>query len=257
MRCLCLLYPHYKTMLNLCSLIILFISFPCQAELLLSSTRIIFPSNKIEKNYQIKNQGSLPIMVQAWIDQQTEGGFPETANGPFVVIPPVFRLEPGSLQSLRIIYNRKKLPENQESLFWLNLYEIPSKPKNIPEEYSVLTVTVKTQIKLLFRPEKIGIPNDIKAKLHFVFHTQAGKVYLRITNSTPFYITIKQLELMSEQNMMLSQSLFIAPNSTQHVQVENFSQLKKGRIMVRFIIIDDEGNDIMGTQAIADKLLSG
>lgn len=250
MRCSCLLHPCNKTIRIIFSMIILLISFQCQAELLLASTRIIFPSNKIEKNYQIKNQGSLPIMIQAWVDQHTEGSFPETANGPFVVIPPMFRLEPGSLQSLRIIYNRKKLPENQETLFWLNLYEIPSKPKNIPEEYSVLTVTVKTQIKLLFRPEKIGMPNDIITKLRFAFHTQAGKVYLRITNPTPFYITIKQLDLIAEQNIMLSQSLFIEPNSTQNVEVEHFSQLKKGKITIRFIIIDDEGNDVLGTQAV-------
>lgn len=251
MRCSCLLHPNNKMILIIFSLISLFISFHCQAELLLASTRIIFPSNKVEKNYQIKNQGSLPIMVQAWIDQHVEGGSPETANGPFVVIPPVFRLEPGSLQSLRIIYNRKKLPENQETLFWLNLYEIPSKPKNIPENYSILTVTVKTQIKLLFRPEKIGMPNDIIAKLRFAFDTQVGKVYLRIANPTPFYVTIKQLDLIAEQNMMLSQSLFIAPNSTQRIEVEQFSQLKKGKITIRFIMIDDEGNDVLGTQAIS------
>ncbi len=252
MSCFYLLYHHYKAVFNLLSLTLLILcsSSRCEAELLLTSTRIIFSSDKTEQTYSIKNRGDLPVMIQAWVDKNEEGGSPDSANSPFIVIPPVFRLEPGTMQNLRIIYNRKKLSTEQETLFWLNLYEIPSKPKNIPDEYSTLTVTVKTQVKFLFRPKKIGRLELALDKLHFSFYSQAGKTYLKLTNPTPFYITMNSLALVAEQSLVLP-SQFIAPNTVHHIEIKDFSKLKKGNVVVRFTVINDEGNDLLGTQTLS------
>ncbi|WP_162873694.1 fimbrial biogenesis chaperone, partial [Klebsiella pneumoniae] len=49
---------------------------------------------------------------------------------------------------LRFIYSGNGLPQDKETLLWINVQEIPPAPK----QENVLQVAVRTRIKLFYRP---------------------------------------------------------------------------------------------------------
>ena len=53
---------------------------------------------------------------------------PESVDAPFLITPPLFRMDAQKEQSLRIVYTHDQLPADRESLFWLNVLEVPPKP---------------------------------------------------------------------------------------------------------------------------------
>ena len=63
----------------------------------------------------VANKGAeTPYLLQSWVDN-IDG----KSRAPFIITPPLFRLEAGDDSSLRIIKTADNLPENKESLFTL------------------------------------------------------------------------------------------------------------------------------------------
>src|SRR5204863_2939575 len=60
-----------------------------------------------------------------------------------------------ALPIFRLINSGAALPSDRESLFWLNIYEIPSTPNGSMAESQLVTVTMRTQIKVFVRPRKL------------------------------------------------------------------------------------------------------
>lgn len=113
------------------------------AGVLLGGTRLIVHEKKRESSISIKNAGAAPYVVQAWID----AGEGENKT-PFIVTPPLSRLDPGMENSLRVMRGPSRLPSGQESVFWLNVKEIPEKSS----EENVLQMAVRSRIKVFYRP---------------------------------------------------------------------------------------------------------
>ncbi|SUV88436.1 chaperone protein [Bordetella pertussis] len=72
---------------------------------------------------------------------------------------------------MRIFFNGypdgKTLPSDRESVFWLNVLEVP--PKATPEEgHGVLQLTIRSRLKLFYRPKGLsGNPLTAAADLTF------------------------------------------------------------------------------------------
>ncbi|MDE9471355.1 fimbria/pilus periplasmic chaperone, partial [Xenorhabdus bovienii] len=80
---------------------------------------------------------------------------PEDINVPFILTPPVNRIDPNKGQSLRIRYiENNHLPADRESLFWLNALEIPVKIKEEGNR-NYLQFAIRTCIKIFFRPSSL------------------------------------------------------------------------------------------------------
>ncbi|NBF06708.1 fimbria/pilus periplasmic chaperone, partial [Pseudomonas sp. Fl5BN2] len=91
-------------------------------------TRVVFAANTTETSLQVMNQNPYPVVVQTWVDDGEPGSTPDTTQAPILPLPAIFRMEPGEQRNLRLIYTGEALPKDRESLFWLNLYEIPPRP---------------------------------------------------------------------------------------------------------------------------------
>ncbi|HAV4758803.1 TPA: fimbria/pilus periplasmic chaperone, partial [Acinetobacter baumannii] len=87
------------------------------AEIVLHGTRVIYPSDAREVNLQLSNNGTAPSLVQAWIDDGNAKSTPDEANVPFIITPPISRVEPSKGQTLRItaLPNASQLNQNKES----------------------------------------------------------------------------------------------------------------------------------------------
>lgn len=103
-------------------------SFTAQASVVITGTRVVYPANQKEVTVRFENKNPKPALVQVWLDSGNEDATPEEARVPFLATPPIFRMEPGRQQVLRLSYTGEPLPTNQESLFWLNMLEVPQGP---------------------------------------------------------------------------------------------------------------------------------
>lgn len=137
----------------LCLLLNLCLCHEATAGVMPSRSRIIYTPNNREQSLMLANTNTYPVVAQTWVDNGE--GTPDINDVPFVSIPSVFRLEPHGIKGVRIIYNAIRVPQDRESLYWLNIYEIPPEKKDAAGENSVL-ITMNTQIKVFYRPQGIN-----------------------------------------------------------------------------------------------------
>lgn len=98
-----------------------------QAAIQAMASRVIYPADEKAATLSIKNNAKLPYMAQIWL----EPGVATDASQkiPMIVTPPLLRLEPQKESALRFIYSGQGLPTDRESQYWINIQEIPPKPK--------------------------------------------------------------------------------------------------------------------------------
>lgn len=159
-------------------------------------TRLVFVEGQREASLLLVNQNPYPVLVQAWVDDGALDGEPDTALAPFLPLPPVFRLEPGRQRSLRLLATGQVQARDRESLYWLNIYEIPPQATAEAAGRPRLTVTLRTQMKVLYRPHGLHPhAEDAAAELGFaLLLALAGMaVLLAFTNPLTAWLTLASL----------------------------------------------------------------
>ncbi|UAN53859.1 fimbria/pilus periplasmic chaperone [Serratia sp. JSRIV002] len=176
------------------------------ASVVLSGTRVIYPSDAKEVSVKINNVGPSPVLLQSWIDNGDANAKPAAIKVPFVLTPPMNRVEQGKGQTLRISYAGGSLPMDKESVFWLNVLEVPAKSEAKTNE-NRLQMAFRTRIKLFYRPAGLqGNAND--ASKAVTWNTQGGKV--QATNPTPFYVNFVNLSVNGKK----LDNAMVAPRSS-------------------------------------------
>ncbi|WP_194207691.1 fimbrial chaperone [Superficieibacter sp. 1612_C1] len=154
----------------------------CWSGIIIGGTRVVFPGNRSDTTISVINKDtSLPYLVQVWVDpfMATDKNKP-----PFIAIPPVSRLEPKQERVLRIIKANGDLPTDRESVFWLNVKNIPP---SSDKQNSKLEIAIKTRIKLFWRPANITEKPET-ASLKVKWQRQ-GNV-LVVNNPTAIHINV-------------------------------------------------------------------
>jgi len=164
------------------------------AGLITEGTRVIYRGQGQGQTLLIANTNPWPVLVQTWVDQGE--GSPDTGTAPFVVLPAIFRLEPSTRQSLRIVHTGVPLPADRESLFWLNLYEVPpTDPVATEDDAARLTLTFNTQLKILYRPDAVAAPDDLAGQLQFRLERQDAGWCVWAHNPSPWHASISALDV--------------------------------------------------------------
>lgn len=188
-------------------------------------TRIVYDARKKETALPLVNQDKeLPWLIQSWVTLEDK----KTA-APFIVTPPLFRLDPQKEQSLRIIWSGTSVPSDKESLFYLIVRTIPGSDKK-NENQNVLRIIYKTQLKLFYRPEGLqGTPDQACQNLHFA---RSGS-QLQIKNESGYHLVFDSLYLGHSQQRKAD---IVAPKSTATLAVSDSSR------QVSWRCITDYGN---------------
>jgi len=136
-------------------LIILFLFFiqSAKAETYVNQTRLIINESVNETTFTVYNTGAKPSLMKLWSDKNNILERPEEIKMPFTILPAIFRIEGRTSRGVRLQYVGKngELPTDRESVFWLNVLEIP--PVSTKKEHEdVLQVAFRTRIKLFWRP---------------------------------------------------------------------------------------------------------
>ncbi|MEZ2635801.1 molecular chaperone [Morganella morganii] len=193
-----------KTILTLLLLTMTFVS---RANVIINSTRVIYPQGSKEVPVQLFNTGTQQALVQAWIDDGNADSTPETANVPFILTPPVVKIDGKNGQQLRVKMTPAQLPADRESLFYLNLLDIPPLPENSADK-NMMQIAIRSRIKLFYRPSGLTLSAD-KAHTRLAF-TRDGQHYI-LKNDSPYHINILGLKTTADGRDLADEGTMIAP----------------------------------------------
>jgi len=213
------------------------------ASVTLSGTRVVFDAADKEVTLQLANDGKSPALVQAWLDKGDERAAPDTIDVPFVVTPTIFRVEPGKGQTLRIIHTGEPLPKDKESLFWLNVLDVPPKATE-KDDVNRLQFAFRTRVKLMYRPAGLpGTAMDAPPQLKWTLGTDDQRhPVLKAVNPTAYVVNIAGIELKSGGKAFDAGVGYVRPGETASFPIKNATGANLAGAMVLFSSVDDWGS---------------
>ncbi|QGM79936.1 molecular chaperone [Otariodibacter oris] len=226
---------------------IIFVLFFCffslfsQASVIVYGTRVVYNSNDKSINVELQNEGIKPSLVQVWIEDEKKN-----TKVPFIISPPVSRIEPNNRQTLRISYTGESLPKDRETLFYFNMFDVPPKPsENELTSPSYLQFAVNSKLKLFFRPNNLSMTvSEAREKVEWDLD---GK-YIVANNVTPYYITYSSILVKQGNRTYKAKNAdMIPPFSKMRFQMDT---TVKGSAQVEWNIIDDFGAHREGVSSI-------
>ena len=89
------------------------------ASVTIGGTRVVYPLEQREVTVKLDNDSRNPSLVQVWMDDGNPDAKPGEIKVPFVITPPIFRMDPKKAQTLRVMYSGEALPQDRESVYVL------------------------------------------------------------------------------------------------------------------------------------------
>lgn len=224
-------------------LLLLVISKAAFAGMMVESSRVVYSAGERERSLMLANTNDYPVIVQTWIDHGDPNGTPENAsNIPAIPLPGIFRLEPGEKKMLRLLSTQIAQPKDRESLYWLNIYEIPPTDAHLPPGTSAVKVAVRLQLKMFWRPQALKMDReDVLKALRFTLVRKPGSLALKIVNPTPYYATFKTGILSDGAVNHPINIPMVAPLSEEIIPVDVPGNWQPKRL--NYILINDDGDD--------------
>ena len=207
-------------------------------------TGLLTPSARSEAGYRLYNLSAvqrlhmIKALAQAGLDNGDADATPDTITTPFIITPPISRVDAKSGQTLRIkLGSSAGLAKDKETLWWLNLLEIPPVVANQKNEgQNVLQLAIRSRFKFIYRPAGLGNRDAAAEKLTL---TASGSS-LGINNPTPFYITVSRIS-RDGGKALNSKTVMLAPQSSQTVALS--SAVTRGETLT-VNNINDYGADV-------------
>ncbi len=178
-----------------------------QAGIIVGGTRIIYDADKKETSIPVKNpEKTAPFLIQSWIEGYSEAS---SEKAPFIITPPLFRLDAGKENIVRIVRVGGNLPEDRESVFLTNIKSIPT---SAASDQNRLLISVKTQIKLFYRPSSLK-DGATDAYKQLVFNVRGNQ--LAVNNMTPYYLSFDSITIggtaLKDPGMVAPKSIMNLP----------------------------------------------
>lgn len=194
-------------------------SFAASANnIIVNGTRFIYPGNEKEITVQLSNTADRPALAQAWLDNGNADATPDTITTPFIITPPISRVDAKSGQTLRIkLGSGAGLAKDKETLWWLNILEIPPVTASQKDEgQNVLQLAIRSRFKFIYRPTGLGNRDAAAEKLVLSSRGSA----LSIANPTPFYITVSRIA-RKDGKALNDKTVMIAPRASQTITLSS------------------------------------
>ena len=180
----------------------------------LGATRVVYNPASSGETLTVINDQDYPMLVQSEVLSEDQ-----KSPAPFVVTPPLFRLDGQQSSRLRIVRAGGEFPSDRESLQWICVKGIPPKEddrwaegkdgeKKADKVSLNVQLSVSSCIKLFVRPPAVkGRPDDVAGKVEW---QRAGN-RLKGVNPTPFYINLSTLTVGGKE---VKEREYIAPFSS-------------------------------------------
>lgn len=222
-----------------------------RADLSIVGTRFIYPQGLAALSIRAGNLGSAPLLLQTWLDQGDPSVDPSRLAVPFVLSPPLSRLDPQQSAVLSLRHSGEPLPADRESLFWLNFLEVPSLQ---PLSGNQLRVSYRLRMKLLYRPKGLpGRADQAVRQLRWNLQTAAqaaGAAALNVSNPTPYYVSLAQLAVGDLQPPITWQGITVEPFGSVRLPLPVAPALRDAMTDVRYQVVLDSGETLSGSVQI-------
>lgn len=202
----------------------------------LGATRLIYDPASLGASLLVVNEQDYPMLVQSVVLSEDR-----KKSAPFVVTPPLFRLDSMQSSRLKIIRTGGEFPSDSEALQWVCVKGIPPSDggrwtgvNNKKEMKTGMRVklSINNCIKLIVRPSSlVGNPEDVAGKLEW---KKSGNKIVGV-NPTPFYMNMSSL---SVGGVEIKSPGYIPPFSSRDFNTPNG---KNGKIDMRWRVITDYG----------------
>lgn len=169
------------------------------------NTRLIYPASaKGGVTLSVENNTRAPYLVQSWVqaaDPLTGQPFmaeEHSPRTPFIILPPLKRLEPGEATTLRVRLTGSELPTDRESVFFMSIKAIPSQNEaqsgaDISRQQGQLVVSTVNNLKLFYRPADLPAGGVAETASQLRFYHRGEQLIVK--NPTPFYLTFSRLAI--------------------------------------------------------------
>lgn len=225
----------YFTLLTTC---FLFLSQNVFASVVMTGTRIIYPAQAREKTVQLRNTDIQPFIVQV----QTDDGHKTEqidSDGDFIITPQIFRMESNAGQSVRLMYTGKALPQDRESMFYMNFTQLPVS-KVAQQGSNQLVLAITNRVKIFYRPAGLHKQQgDTAQSLSFSLN---GKK-IKVSNPGGYFAVVRRASLLTQSGeILLADSVMVSPKShSEWTPSKPVNNLKGARL--RLILVNDFGMD--------------
>ncbi|HFF8525011.1 TPA: molecular chaperone [Providencia rettgeri] len=211
------------------------IAFQSNAALSLDRSRLILNGNEESAEITVTNNDiKSPYLIHSWVENANG----EKISEPLVALPPIQRIEAGNKTLIRVraLTNKQNLPQDRESLFFLNIREIPPKSNN----KNAVRFALQTRIKIFYRPENIAIRKSELATpgaKNITILQKNNKI--EIKNPTNYNINMVAIKY---DNKVLHDfnPIVIPPKDSYKIDIPNNTKIKRPIIS----IINDYGSSI-------------
>lgn len=209
----------------------------------ITGTRLLYPADQKEITVKLNNNGTQPALIQSWIDTGSVESTPTSSKAPFLLSPPVARIDPTKGQSLRVLFTGAPMAQDKESVFWLNVLEIPPKPE-AGADINTLQMAFRSRIKLFYRPT--GLPGTASEAIEQVqwqlVPARDGQgLALQAFNPSAFHVSLIELELVAGAQRERSEDGMIAPGETRQFVLPTLKVRPAAGAQVEFSAINDYG----------------
>ncbi|MPS76524.1 MAG: molecular chaperone [Achromobacter sp.] len=225
---------------------------PAHADLVVTGTRFIYPAGQKVLTLRTGNAGQRPILVQSWLDAGDADADPARVSVPFLLTPPVFRLDPAGRTNLLLSHTGEPMPQDRESVFWINFLEVPARD---PAQANLLQLAYRLRMKVLFRPPGLpGTAEDAIGKVAWTYLPAENEIEAH--NATPYVVSLASLELErasgaagkpgSLRPPIALSGLTIAPLARTRFRLPQGAAPAAGKNALRYQAANDDGEIIEG-----------
>lgn len=225
---------------------------PASAAIVVAGTRVVYPAENRDVGVRVTNNGEIPALVQSWVDAGDTTVKPEELDVPFSISPSIYRLDPAKTQVMRLVYLGAALPKDRESVYWLNVLEIPPKPTGGAGE-NYLQFAIKSRLKIFFRPPGLsGSADAAPASLKWsVAEVKEGALQIKVDNPTAFHVSFAEVKVQTAEGSSLEPvNGMVSPRGTLQLSFKLPPNVRPTPVQVHFKSVNDYGAFVDGQAAL-------
>lgn len=210
------------------------------ASISITGTRVIYNESDRSVAVKINNRGDTVSIIQAWINDKMINQAPSEGASPFLLYPAVSKIISGGEQYLRI-KKIENIPNNiTESVYWLNIKDIPEAPKNKDENY--LQLSIISKIKLFYRPAALkNNAGEMYKDLLWSVHNNNGNSYLTVKNNSKYYASFTEARIKNGGKQKPMALDMVAPGADQRWKLTGITLADINNNKVEYGMVNDFG----------------
>ncbi len=234
------LFALALTSLLLCRLV--------DASVMVNATRFIYKASDKEVTVAAMNKAKRPVLMKAWTDVGDESSKADSIKTPFLITPPLVKIDGDKEQvyRLRLVDGADSLPKDRESVFWINLLEVPPKIASDAdpqrgESKDTIQLAFQYRLKIFYRPSDMpGEPEEAAEKLRWVIaNDDQGKPRINAINESCYHVSLSRIAVRVDGRDIRVKPEMVAPRSSQSFELP--PNVSSSKIVVSYQWIDDWG----------------